>query len=192
MELSKRQKQIIDIATQIIATHGVKGLTIKAIAGELGVTEPALYRHFNSKHDILQTLIACYAEEVDASIATAQVHAAGLDQIMEYFTYREEQYASAPEWARLSFCEEMFYNEEGLADDILILFAKVKTALEDMISQGQEDGSIRCNMPSRVLYQFIFGAHRLLLTEWCYSGADFDYRNETNELRQRIQELLQK
>lgn len=190
MNLTKRQQEIISIATRQIASHGVKKLTIKTIAKELGVTEPALYRHFSSKHEILQTLITCYAEDVNASLDKARTAKTGLEQLQEYILCREERYAAAPEWGRLSFCEELFYNDEGLALDILAQFNKVRVELEAMIRRGQEDGSIRRDIPIRGIYLLVFGAHRILLTEWCYNNFKFDYPKEVDRLREEIRTLL--
>ncbi len=190
MDLTKRQQEIISIATRQIATHGVKKLTIKTIAKELGVTEPALYRHFSSKHEILQTLINAYAEDVNASLDKARKAKTGLDQLQEYLISREERYAVMPEWGRLSFCEELFYNDEGLAQDILALFNKVRIELEAMIGRGQTDGSIRNDIPVRGIYLLAFGAHRVLLTEWCYNNFQFDYPKEVDRLRNELKVLL--
>ena len=47
MELSKRQKEIIGAAISLIAQNGIEGLTTKALAAAVGISEPALYRHFS-------------------------------------------------------------------------------------------------------------------------------------------------
>lgn len=190
MNLTKRQQDIISIASRQIAAHGVKKLTIKTISKELGVTEPALYRHFSSKQEILQTLISCYAEDVNASLEKGHQAKTGLEQLQEYLLSREERYAVSPEWGRLSFCEELFYNDEGLAQDILALFNKVRLELEAMIVRGQKDGSIRRDIPVRGIYLLVFGAHRILLTEWCYNNFKFDYPKEVDSLREEIRILL--
>ena len=49
--------QIIDAVRYLITTTGMEGVTIDAIAEEVGLTEGAIYRHFTSKHQILLLLI---------------------------------------------------------------------------------------------------------------------------------------
>ena len=49
-----RRDQIVEAALRIIANRGVKSLTTAAIAEEVGISEANLYRHFNSKDEILQ------------------------------------------------------------------------------------------------------------------------------------------
>ena len=52
MQLTVRQQEIIDAALALIAEQGIQNLTIKNIAAALKITEPAIYRHFDSKHEI--------------------------------------------------------------------------------------------------------------------------------------------
>ena len=54
---TKRQLQIIQAAVDLIAVGGISALTMKRIAAEIKVTEPAIYRHFRSKKDILQGVV---------------------------------------------------------------------------------------------------------------------------------------
>lgn len=49
---AERRKQIIEAATRLFSQDGYKKVTIKQIAAECGITDAALYRHFNSKDDI--------------------------------------------------------------------------------------------------------------------------------------------
>ena len=52
-----RQVEIIEAATRRIDQYGIQNLTIKNLASDINVTEPALYRHFKRKDDILLILL---------------------------------------------------------------------------------------------------------------------------------------
>lgn len=47
-DFTPRQTEIIDKAIQLIDQKGIQGLTIKNLARETGVTEGAIYRHFDN------------------------------------------------------------------------------------------------------------------------------------------------
>ena len=53
MKRTKRQDEILDIALNLLADGGVKNLTMKRIAESIGVSEPAVYRHFKNKTEIV-------------------------------------------------------------------------------------------------------------------------------------------
>ena len=62
MSLTKRQSEIIDAALKLTAEGGIQNLTIKNLGNALGITEPAIYRHFRSKSEIVRTMIGRFDE----------------------------------------------------------------------------------------------------------------------------------
>jgi AcrR family transcriptional regulator len=53
---ASRQAELLDIAARIFAEHGYKETGIEAILKQVGLTGSALYRHFSSKQEILDTI----------------------------------------------------------------------------------------------------------------------------------------
>jgi AcrR family transcriptional regulator len=56
VRLSRRQ-QILDTAAALFARHGFHGVSIDDLGGALGVSGPALYRHFRAKDEILAQIL---------------------------------------------------------------------------------------------------------------------------------------
>ncbi len=54
---TERQKEIISVSLELISEKGIQGLTIKNLSKKIGVTEPAIYRHFDSKTEILISIL---------------------------------------------------------------------------------------------------------------------------------------
>lgn len=57
LKRQKAKQEILDTALAILADQGVEGLTLAAVAEELGFTKPALYHYFRSKEDLFRSLI---------------------------------------------------------------------------------------------------------------------------------------
>ena len=62
-----RQHQIVEAARVLISNGGVDALTIRGIASKVGVTEAAIYRHVDSKEEVILLLI----QEVEVSLFQA-------------------------------------------------------------------------------------------------------------------------
>ncbi len=50
---AERKEQIMQAAISIMAEHGLQGTTTRRIAEKVGVTEPALYKYFPGKKDLV-------------------------------------------------------------------------------------------------------------------------------------------
>ena len=66
-----RRRLIEDAATKLFAEHGYVGTTIDDIVAGAGVTKPMLYRHFESKHDLVMTLLERHRDELAAAALDA-------------------------------------------------------------------------------------------------------------------------
>ena len=53
-----RKGEILDAALAVFAEKGYEGGTMREIAGRIGVTEPALYRHYSGKEALFEDLVA--------------------------------------------------------------------------------------------------------------------------------------
>jgi AcrR family transcriptional regulator len=68
-------REIVEAARRYLATSGAAGLSLRAVARELGMASSAVYRYFPSRDDLLTTLIvdayqaiAAAAEEAEAAV----------------------------------------------------------------------------------------------------------------------------
>ena len=60
------KERIIDEALRLFAVKGYKGTSVKAIAEAVGIKDSSLYKHFKSKQEILDTIVAAMEEHIEA------------------------------------------------------------------------------------------------------------------------------
>lgn len=63
MPAQQRKAQLLDAAARVFATYGYSGTTTAQIAKAAGITEPIIYRHFESKRELFIALITRTGEE---------------------------------------------------------------------------------------------------------------------------------
>lgn len=59
-----RRGEILDAAMSVFAEKGYEGGTMREIASRLGVTEPALYRHYAGKEALFEDLVSVAGERL--------------------------------------------------------------------------------------------------------------------------------
>ena len=186
MELTKRQNEIIDAAVRLIARRGIQELTIKNLAAEIGVTEPALYRHFANKAEIVRTMIARFDEGSPAANSRKK----GFNAIRAFFEARVEQLLAEPALANVMFCEEYFISDPEFSEQMTAMMHRHKAWMEARLAEGVASGRIRSGIPSVTLFRLIVGPVRMLFKQWCMSGMKFDLRAESGRLLDALELLL--
>ncbi|QJY45792.1 TetR/AcrR family transcriptional regulator [Pseudonocardia broussonetiae] len=71
-----RREQILAVAAQLFARHGFHGVSIADLGAAVGVSGPALYRHFPGKEALLSELLVGISEHL---LAGGQERAAASD-----------------------------------------------------------------------------------------------------------------
>jgi AcrR family transcriptional regulator len=78
-----RRDQILDKATHLFASGGYVGTSIRQIAKACGITEAAIYRHFDSKLHLYEEVIRAKAAEHDiAGYLAAQRHQGTIEDVL--------------------------------------------------------------------------------------------------------------
>jgi AcrR family transcriptional regulator len=71
-ELTPRQREIVAAARDLLETEGPAALTMRALAGRLGVKAPSLYAHFAGKEEVEAAIAASSFEEAGAAMRDAR------------------------------------------------------------------------------------------------------------------------
>lgn len=50
------KEQILNTALMLFSQNGFEAVSVSDIVGRLGITKGALYKHFNNKQDIFETV----------------------------------------------------------------------------------------------------------------------------------------
>jgi len=62
--LSERQREILERARDLVEESGLANLTLKKVAERVGFSEPAIYRHFASKQELVLALVDLLRERL--------------------------------------------------------------------------------------------------------------------------------
>lgn len=123
--LRDTKERILLTALELFAADGYEAASVSAIAGALGMTKGALYRHYKSKRDIFDSILR-RMEEQDAEKARESGVPEGTAQ------EEPEAYRNTSVEELVSFSKEMF--RYWTRDEFAALFRKMLT-LEQFRSQ---------------------------------------------------------
>ena len=176
MPFSPRQQEILTAATQLIAEGGIQACTIKRVAELVGVSEPALYRHFPTKNAILHGLLESFSE-FDSCIESTHGPTA-LENISAFLEDRFARFAANPYLAKVMITDGSFQNDPEMILALKQTMHKNHSRLQQWISEGQAQKQIRNDIPPKEIFRMVAGAMRLTVTQWMMSNFAFDLPTE--------------
>ncbi len=151
MRKADRKRQLLAHAKQLFVTLGYQDTTTEKIAGAAGVSEPVLYRHFESKkalflevlHEIREaTLTRWHAETATLSDPLAKLHA-----IADIYLGSTREHALEFQIMHRTLIET---NDEEISAFLRSFYLDSETLLAQVIGAGQQTGVFRRNLDPRV------------------------------------------
>jgi len=170
-----RREQITQASLDIIASDGVKGLTTSAIAGRVGISGANLYRHFQNKDEILNSVVAKIGADLRQNLRA--VHDAApedpLLKLKKLFRRHLEYTENNKGIPRLVFSEEMHITNVPLKEKLLRIINSYTKEISSLIRDGQEAGIIKQNMDPQALALTMVGLIQVTLLKWSLNGFSF-------------------
>ena len=187
---SERQQQIIETAVKLIAEKGIQNLTTKNLSNEIGISEPALYRHFSSKLEILKGLIIYFKIMMKPAFDKMEEGEKSIQKLENFFLFQLKIFSNNSDLAKVFFSESNFQNEEKLINSINIMMNKSQQKIKSIIINGQQLKEINDSVNSLNISRIIIGSIRFLVIQWTMSGMIFDIESEGAQLWSDLKKLI--
>jgi AcrR family transcriptional regulator len=189
--MNPRCEQIVDKAIELLSEGGISALTIKNLAGAVGVTEPALYRHFRCKMDILVAIL----DRLEANMQRLFEQSSDrkdsvLDQIQSVYRRVFRSFAAQPAMASVVFSEEMFRHDPRLSEHVSRIMDTVQEQMLRLLRSKKGRAECRQDVPAKDLTRVIMGSLRFVITRWRLSGYAFDLEKEGASLCKSLRLMI--
>ena len=159
---SERRREIADAVLRILGERGLNSLTTTAIAGEVGLTSGALFRHFESMDEILIEAVREGSARIDATfpegslppeerllaLARARIRVLGADRGLAWLLTSEQAFLVLP----------------GEAVDLLRdLVRRSRAYVLQALRDGAVEGTFRADIKPEILLVPVMGTIHTLI-----------------------------
>lgn len=111
----QRRSAILDAAIDLFSSRGFRGTTTREIAAAVGVSEPILYQHFETKRALFDAILQAKLDEVSPELIAGIEEAANSGDNRTFFTRLAsifiDWYLNDPRYARLMMYAHLETNE---------------------------------------------------------------------------------
>ncbi len=169
-----KRERILEAAVKVFAKKGYFAAKVAEIARKAGVADGTIYLYFRNKEDILVSLfeqvMAGHLERARRDVAGAEGAAARLLAVAEHHLRGLGANRDLAVVFQVELRQSTKFMERFTASWLQDYFALLSQIIED----GQKDGSLRPDLPRKVVTKAFFGALDEMVTSWILSRRDYD------------------
>jgi AcrR family transcriptional regulator len=185
----ERQAMIIDEAIKIIHTGGYQALSIREIAKQVKISEPAIYRHFLNKEDIILGILNRMLEFdllLNNNIAAAK---SARQKIRQFVLFHFEFLEKNHEMTSVLFSEEMYNQSEILKKRLMYIIKKRKELLKSILDEAKNSGEL-IDVDTNELLSIVLGVIRMIVMEWRLSNFSFSLVDRGKSTLKTLDKLI--
>lgn len=180
-------ERIVRCALELFVKNGYRATTVDMIAARAGLTKGAVYFHFRSKNKVMLRLLDDAEALVVEPVASLprEGESAALDKLIGFLNHQARIGLEHPQHLLLLILASIeFY---GTTTDIEVrvrgIYRRLYGIVEELIHQGQADGTIRTDVRSHELTALVMGEHDGVLIEWYRRPGELDGRSLARAVR---------
>ena len=206
--MSDTREKILMTALSLFARNGYEAVSVSAIAGELGMTKGALYKHYKNKRDIFDCIVermyqidAERAEQyevpqVEYEIQPKAYKNQSIEKIMDFtisqfYFWTEDDFASD---FRKMLTLEQYRNAEMAELYSQCIVAGPVAYMEDLFRELIQEGTLKEENPRQLAVEY-YAPLFLLVSMFDKIGKNEDYasilRNHTEHFMKNYQNSVE-
>lgn len=181
----KRKETIIISAMELLEEEGISGVTTKNIARRQGVSEPALYRQFQGKQEIMEAMmeeLGSFDHRIQNTLLESELQ--GREAILFYINRYGELYENYSELSTILLSMDVYFYEESTRNRMKDMLMARKEFLTELILRNRNSLSMKAEVTEKDMASMILGTMLAQILEWRLSQKEFS-------LAVRFQEVFQ-
>ena len=185
----ERQKSIISEAINIIHEGGYESLSIRELAKRVKISEPAIYRHFLNKEDIILGILARISDFDQQLIESISKKNSPQDKLTEFICFHFEFLEKNRNMTSIIFSEELFTQSAILKEKLMKILAHRQKLIIEIIDDAKDKRKVK-DVDNSEISKIIIGMIRMTILEWNLSNFSFSLIKKGNSITKTFDKLI--
>ena len=170
MPTAQRRDQIVEATLELLAHTSIEALTTRKIAQHLGLSQPALFRHFRSRGALLVAVVEHSRARLEG-LASEVLDTPGgpTAQLQRLVTGLLAHVSSHPGLPRLLFSDGLL-SEDVLGTRLRQLSSMQIALVTELVRQGQQAGELSGALDARQAATVLIGMIQGITVQWLLAG----------------------
>lgn len=174
-ETETRQEQIIEAALELVSAEGVNALSIAGIAERVGIVPSALYRHFESKDDVLDALLESIKKRLLGNLIQVRKEIPGaLPRLKTIFMRQVRMLRENRAIPLVVFSDVIYAGHPDRKAKVAEIITTYLDKIQRIVEEGISEGSIRKDVVPATTSVMFLGMILPAAVLWNVSEGTFD------------------
>ncbi len=186
-----RKQQIARAAMEIISEEGIHNLAMVKIAKRVGVTDAALYKHFNSKNEMLFFMIEdiekTMIQKVITHIGHIQDPIKKLNNLLSFQFEFIEQNKGIP---RIIFSESLQQQNKVLKVKIAYILTNYQEIIKEILKSAKKSGHISGKIDIEAASIIFIGMVQSAVIFWTLSDFSYSLKDRQASLWKEYSKII--
>jgi len=145
-----RQQQIVETVLDLVAEHGADGVSVQAIADRIGLTQPAVFRHYPSKEAIWVAVMTWLEEQLGGihQAADASFGESPLTILKHMFTQHVRMVERHPALAKIVFSDHLRLQFPSLQARFAGIHSAYETRIVTLLQRAKTQALVPAALPT--------------------------------------------
>jgi AcrR family transcriptional regulator len=165
--LSSRQMEILISTVRLIKEGGLNNVTVKNIAKKTHITDGAIYKHFESKEEILvRTMEMARSDILNVTYYAREKSRSAVEALENIYRDQAAFFEKNPAYVIILLFETSVMDFKVLKLILSNINKEIKKFVNDIIREGQKNATIRSDISSEQLsFMYISLLHNCI-NQW--------------------------
>lgn len=169
-----KYQKILNAAIKVFAEQGFHQSTIAQIAREAGVADGTIYLYFKNKDDILVHFYSHKAKLVFQRFRHAvDLAETAIGKLYNLIRCHLEEFQNDPSMA-IAYQIETRQQRDFTLEHVKEMSRMYRDIITGIVELGQEEGTIRKNLPMALVKRLINGAVDEVINAWIHKNGGYD------------------
>lgn len=150
---ARSREKLLRAATELLVELGPRGVTVDAVSDASGVAKSTLYRHWETRDDLLVDVVRCNIPDIDEPDASL-----GFEEALRTYLGRAAATVADPEWSRIV---PAMMSLRTTMPDLAAMVDEDRSAksdkLQGIIDRGIAEGLLPAEIDVELVAHLLFG-----------------------------------
>lgn len=191
LDTEVRREQIAQAALELVATQGLRKLSVAAVARRVGLVPSGIYRHYKSKDEIVAAILDLLQRRILDNVETSRRQ--GLDPLEQLQALLMRHVRAIREnraIPRIVFSDDVQAGHPQLKSRVEEIFVGYVEAIAGIVREGQQQRLIRKDLTAETAAMMLLGLVIPAGIRWHLTDGGFDVTRHAERAWKVYREML--